>query len=175
MDKRKVFEYIVYRLDEWKKGIGSENVPVFTKLRLQKVLFLICAWKTSIENPKLLKVFNHFYALPYGPVEMDVYEAMKQTSAFQHIHFEGNSCLYDTLDSSMFKDLPTEVKNNVDNAVDCFISDNRKYLTMPIFDLVDITHKWTAWRISMEVAKFLGDKKEEMSMMDICNSTNKEF
>ena len=173
--KNLLFEYIVYRLEKWKQKIGHDEVPIFTKLRLQKILFLICAWNVSTDNPKLLKVFNRFYALPYGPVEMDVYEAMKHTSAFQYIHFEGNNCLYDTLDLSMFKDLPTDARNNVDNAIDSFISNNRKYLTMPVFDLVNITHKWTAWRISMEVAKFLGGKKEEMSMIDICNSANKEF
>lgn len=175
MDKRQIFEYIVYRLDEWKNEIGSDKVPVFTKLRLQKILFLICAWNASKDNLKLLKIFNRFYALPYGPVELDIYEAMKHKSTFKHLYFEGNNCVYETLSLSMFKGIPTEVKETVDNAIDSFITDGRKYLTMPVFDLVNITHKWTAWRISMEIAKFLGGRMEEMSTMDICNSINKEF
>lgn len=175
VDKNLLFEYIVYRLEKWKQEIGSHDVPAFTKLRLQKILFLVCAWNVSADNPKLLKVFNRFYALPYGPVEMDVYESMKHQSAFKHISFEGNNCVCQALNLSMFKELPTDMKDAVDEATDRFISDGRKYLTMPVFDLVNITHKWTAWKISMEIAKFLGGKKEEMSTIDICNSVNKEF
>lgn len=45
MDKNLLFEYLVFRLDEWKKNIEStgKSVPAFTKLRLQKILFLVCA------------------------------------------------------------------------------------------------------------------------------------
>ena len=44
MDK-KIFEYLVFRLNEWKINIEQSNinVPVFTKLRLQKILFLVCS------------------------------------------------------------------------------------------------------------------------------------
>lgn len=174
-DKKNIFEYIVYRLEEWKKEIGSDKVPVFTKLRLQKILFLVCAWNASIEKPKLLKVFNHFYALPYGPVEMDIYEAMKERNSFKYIFFEGNECRYASLDNSMFENLPKDMKCFVDEAIKNFISNKRNYLTMPVFDLVNITHKWTSWKISMEIANFLGGKREKMSISDICNSINKEF
>lgn len=50
MNKNLLFEYLVFRLDEWKKKIEKRNekVPAFTKLRLQKILFLVCAW--NVEN-----------------------------------------------------------------------------------------------------------------------------
>ena len=88
MSKNLLFEYLVFRLDEWKKKIEStgKSVPAFTKLRLQKILFLVCAWNTTNADRKLLNVFNSFCALPYGPVEMDIYEAMKSNRAFQYIN-----------------------------------------------------------------------------------------
>ena len=42
---KKIFEYLVFRLNECKINIEQSNinVPVFTKLRLQKILFLVCS------------------------------------------------------------------------------------------------------------------------------------
>lgn len=172
-----MFEYLVFRLNEWKSKLEGENikVPAFTKLRLQKILFLACAWNVDGENPKLLNVFNQFFALPYGPVEMDIYEAMKNTTSFQHICFKGNECLSDNLESSIFTSMDSDYRKWMDEAVTDFADNNRKYLTMPVFDLVDITHQWSAWRISMDIATFLGTKKEKISMEYICNSSIKVF
>lgn len=41
MDKNLIFEYLVFRLNEWKLKLENENVkvPAFTKLRLQKFFF----------------------------------------------------------------------------------------------------------------------------------------
>lgn len=171
MDKILLFEYIVYRLDEWKREIGSSKVPAFTKLRLQKILFLICAWNVSKSEPKLLSVFDCFYALPYGPVEMDIYEAMKDNSKFKHLRFDGNECIYKVFSDSLFIDLTDEMKNYVDEAVKRFISEKRKYLTMPVFDLVDITHKWSVWYFSTIFANSHGRNMEKMSSESIINST----
>ena len=171
MDKNLLFEYIVYRLDGWKRKLGARHMPAFTKLRLQKILFLICAWNVTKEEPKLLKVFNRFYALPYGPVEMDIYEAMKDNSSFKHLHFDGNECEYDAMNDSMFDELSKDAKDYVDAAVEHFVSEKRDYLTMPVFDLVDITHKWSVWQISMEYAKLQGRNKEGISNESIINST----
>lgn len=168
-NKKLLFEYIVYRLDGWKREISFTKVPTFTKLRLQKILFLICAWSVSKDNPKLLSVFNRFYALPYGPVEMDIYEAMKDGS-FEHLNFCENECRYD-FEDFMFDGLPNDMKGFVDDAISHFYSENREYLTMPVFDLVDITHKWSVWQVSMEYAKVQGRNMEAISNDSIINST----
>lgn len=177
MDKNLLFEYLVFRLVEWGKNIEKKNekVPTFTKLRLQKILFLVCAWNVDNTNRKLLDVFNQFYALPYGPVEIDIYDAMKSNQSFQHISFNGNECIYSKLVSSMFTSISSVYRKWIDEAVDNFIRNDRKYLTMPVFDLVDITHRWTAWKITMEIASFLGNKKESMTVESICKSPIKAY
>lgn len=177
MDKNLIFEYLIFRLNEWKLKLEKDNikVPLFTKLRLQKILFLVCAWKAESTNRKLLKIFNQFYALPYGPVEMDIYEAMKNRKYFHNICFDGNECIYENLDESMFVGVSKECRSLIDEAVDDFSKDHRQYLTMPVFDLVDITHRWSAWKITMDIATFLGNKKEKMSEECICRSTIKAF
>lgn len=177
MDKNLIFEYLIFRLNEWKLKLEKDNikVPLFTKLRLQKILFLVCAWKAESTNRKLLKIFNQFYALPYGPVEMDIYEAMKNRKYFHNICFDGNECIYENLDESMFVGVSEECRSLIDEAVDDFSKDHRQYLTMPVFDLVDITYRWSAWKITMDIATFLGNKKEKMSEECICRSTIKAF
>ena len=174
MNKNLLFEYIVFRLDEWRTSLNVVNVPTFTKLRLQKILFLICAWNATDTDLRLLNVFNHFYALPYGPVEIDIYEAMNNNS-FQHINFCGNECIYEKLELSLFVGIPVEKREWVDEAIGHFKNNQCQYLTMPIFDLVEITHKWSAWKISMKIANMFGTRKEEMSIKDICVSNVKAF
>ena len=177
MNKKLLFEYLVFRLDEWKKNIEStgKSVPAFTKLRLQKILFLVCAWNATNAERKLLNVFNNFYALPYGPVEMDVYEAMKSDKAFQYISFNGNKCVYSNLEKTLFKGDESKETKWVDDAVNVFVQDQRRYLYMPVFDLVELTHRWSAWKISMDIATILGNKKEEISVESICDSSVKAF
>ena len=177
MDKNLLFEYLVFRLDEWKKNIEKRNekVPAFTKLRLQKILFLVCAWNVDNTNRKLLNTFNQFYALPYGPVEIDIYEAMKNNQTFQHISFNGNECIYSNFEPSVFISISSRSRKWIDEAMDDFVKNDRKYLTMPVFDLVNITHRWSAWRITMDIATFLGKKIEKMSVKSICCSSIKAF
>ena len=172
MNKILVFEYLVYRLDKWKKDIEKTGkiVPSFTKLRLQKILFLVCAWNTSDTDMRLLNTFNNFYALPYGPVEMDIYEAMKKSNSLQYIKFQRNECVYDKLDESMFNDIQANERRWVDEAVEKFETNQRKYLTMPVFDLVELTHKWSVWQIAMQYAKLLEHNKARITSSDIIES-----
>lgn len=176
MDKNLIFEYLVFRLNEWKLKLENKNVkvPAFTKLRLQKILFLVCSWQVTNTNMKLLSVFDNFYALPYGPVEMDIYEAMKNDS-FQHICFEGNICICDSLMSTMFAGVSDEHKLYVDETIKHFMDSHFKYLSMPVFDLVELTHRWSAWKITMDIATFFGKKIEKMSVKSICCSSIKAF
>lgn len=172
MDKNLLFEYLVFRLDEWKKDIEKRNekVPAFTKLRLQKILFLVCAWNVENTNRKLLNIFNQFYALPYGPVEIDIYDAMKNNKIFQHISFNGNECIYSKFEPSVFISISSRSRKWIDEAVDNFIKNDRKYLTMPVFDLVELTHKWTVWQIAMQYAKLCGHNREKMTSLEIIES-----
>lgn len=175
VDKKHVFEYFVYRLDEWRNQLDCSFDGPFSKLRLQKILFLVCASKATVEDKKLLNIYNRFFALPYGPVEMDIYEAMKMTNAFRYIHFNGNDCEYDKMDDSMFEDIPKNERMWIDEAIQMFKKDGRQYLTMSVFDLVEITHKWTVWKNSMSIAHALGHKQFEMMSDDICESSTKSF
>lgn len=173
--KKLLFEYIVSLLCNWQKQLPSNSDSDFTKLRLQKILFLISAWKTDINNKGLLNIFDRFAALPYGPVELDIYDSMCGNSPFSNIKFEGNCCKTESLENADFSSLKSNDKILAEEAISTFIQGKKNYLTCPVFDLVDITHQWTVWQVSMSIAELSGSKKEEMSTDDICSSSIKTF
>lgn len=88
--KISAFEYFVVCLDNWRKEKFSDS-SLFSKLQLQKLLFLAASIKATSEDHKMLDIFDQFYALMYGPVEMDIYDIM-QNNLFPHLGFERNSC-----------------------------------------------------------------------------------
>ena len=101
---------------------------------------------------------------------MDIYEAMKKSNSFQYIKFQRNECVYDKLDESMFNDIQANERRWVDEAVEKFETNQRKYLTMPVFDLVELTHKWSVWQIAMQYAKLLEHNKARITSSDIIES-----
>ena len=102
MTKNDLFEYVVYKLDQWYKETHEGQTLQITKLRLQKILFLLCAVNATKKEHGLLSIFDRFVALPLGPVEMDIYEAMK-SNQFNYIRFDGDDCRVGALDPALFK------------------------------------------------------------------------
>lgn len=172
--KRYLFEYLVFLLKQWKYEQYPNFNEAFSKLKLHKILFLVAAVKATSQSHPLLDVFNNFYALPYGPVELDIYDAMNG-NAFKRIKFEGNNCKSDNLDDCYFEDLNNAQKQAMIEAIRAIRDMGADYITKDPFELVDITHKWTSWQVAMQVAEMLGNKRELMSTEDIINSTVKAY
>lgn len=170
-EKEEFFEYFLSLLFDWNSRIGNKN-PL-TKLRLQKMLFLASTVNASKEHHPLLVIFDRFYALPYGPVEMDIYEAM-QLNNFRYYRFENNDCIPKEMRKD-FSGLDDNIKKEIDLAISSLRSKKINYLTMPVFDLVNITHNWTVWQHSMYFARLLSSRKERMSTDAILASENKFF
>lgn len=173
VEKKLLFEYLVYLLEQWRQNSHPNITCAFTKLKLQKILFLVASVNATQECHPLLDVFNKFYALPYGPVEIDIYEAMK-SSEFNNIIFNGNNC-EQTLNESQFMNLDESLKSAMNASLQAIKNMRVDYITMPPSELVSITHKWTSWQVAMRVAEMLGNRKEYMSTADIYNSTVKAF
>lgn len=169
--KNNLFEYLVFLLEKWKNE--SLTTGSFTKLRLQKILFFAVAINATEDNHPLLDVFNRFYAMPYGPVELDIYESMKKNE-FDYIKFNGIECQpnFQNFDISSFN---SEYKQDIDKAVQSLKKVGFNYLSAPVYNLVEITHKWSAWRIAMDISKISGSLQERMTTEDICNSVIKAF
>lgn len=169
--KKEYFEYFLSLLFNWNSKIGSKES--LTKLRLQKMLFLASTVNATKEHHPLLDLFDRFYALPYGPVEMDIYESM-QLNNFRYYKFENNDCVSKNKEE-VYSDLNMTIKDEIKSAVQSLKNMKVNYLTMPVFDLVNITHNWTVWQRSMYIARLLSSRKERMSTDAILTSENKFF
>lgn len=172
-NKKLLFEYLVFLLEQWKQEKYPQSMETFTKLKLQKILFLVASVNAEKDNHPLLDVFDNFYALPYGPVEIDIYNAMCNND-FKTIRFEGNDCKQN-LEENNFIDLDENLKKAMRDAVQAIKDKGANYLVTDAFELVEITHKWTSWQIAMQMAEMFGSKREYMSTEDIINSTVKAY
>ena len=172
--KLELFEYVVYKLDQWYRETNNGKPLQITKLRLQKVLFLLCAVNANKEKKGLLTIFTNFAALPLGPVEMDVYDAMN-SNKFVHIHFNENECVLEKMNDDTFSSIEKSYKELVDKAIIALRSKNRNYLVMPIYELVELTHLWSAWKTAQMMGEIIGRERVKISANEICDSIIKAY
>lgn len=169
--KIELFEYLVYLLEQWKAEINSTEK--LTRLRLQKILFFAAAINATDEAHPLLDIFDKFYAMPYGPVELDIYERMKN-NGFNHLYFHGIEC-QSNFQNFDISSIDAQHRQDIDNAVKALKGVGFDYLSAPVYTLVEITHRWSAWQIAMDISKISGSLQERMTTEDICNSVIKAF
>ena len=173
MDKVYAFDYMLQLFLEWRKeflAASSLYSGTLNKLSVLKLLFLTAVPHKS-GGEDLLDTFDKFYALPYGPVESDIY----------------NAILKDALPSYKLTD--TEVKkkehvalpynssdySKVEDAVNDLRKINSQLILMRAFQLVDITHRWESWKDAYEFAKFMDMYSYRMSVDSIRNDANRYF
>lgn len=172
-DKIAAFDYMLQLIEEWRIDyFTSKNLTVkpLSKLIVLKLLFLIAAPKKN-DGPDLLDIFNNFYALPYGPVESDIYKAILEDNIPSYSIKERSvekkdKRVYNTKDS-----LCVEINNALNDLKDI----NPSIIGLNPFELVEITHKWDSWNRSIKFAEFMGRSSEKMSKESIRSDSNKCF
>lgn len=174
MSKIYAFDYMLSLFEEWYNKENKERNRGFekcSKLSVLKLLFLASAPKGG-NSIDLLDIFNNYYALPYGPVESDIYNAIQN----------------DDLPSYTVKDRTIIAKNtqmplpysiggfsNIKRAVDELKNMNNSLIGLNAFELVEITHKWESWNKSIEFARFIGASSYKMTSEAIRNDSSRCF
>ena len=67
---------MLHLFEEWRDNHETIKGKPFPKLTAMKLLFLAAAPKEE-GGDDLLDIFDNFYAMPYGPIEIDVYNAIQ--------------------------------------------------------------------------------------------------
>lgn len=173
-EKLYLFEYFVIQLNKWKQEVRPKIDIPFSKLQLQKLLFLASTQDATIQSHPMLDMFDRFYALKYGPVELDVYEAMTHGS-FEALNFGERYCEVHPERMAFIDSITEAQKTMVDRAIGMLKKRNPEYILKEPFELVEITHGWTVWQIAMMMADLSNSKMEKMSTADICNSIQKVY
>lgn len=166
------FDYMLSLFEEWYKEEANEamNFQKCSKLSVLKLLFLTAAPKDD-GSEDLLNLFNKFYALPFGPVESDVYDAIKLDKLPSYIVTEKS------ISKKQHVTLPYSCDKyiNIKKAVDALKDKNKKLILLDAFSLVEITHKWESWRQSIAFARLMDMLSYKMSVDSIRNDKNKYF
>lgn len=173
MDKIYAFDYMLSLFEEWYNEENKEQNKGFencSKLSMLKLLFLTAAPKEE-GGRDLLDTFNKFCALPYGPVESYIYNAIQDGEIPSYIITERSitkkenvKLLYKINDYSLVKE-----------AVDALKAKNKRLILFNAFDLVEITHKWESWKRAINFAKLMDRSSYEMTVKSIRNDRNKYF
>lgn len=172
MDKIFAFDYMLSLFEQWYKeeGKGSMAFQNCSKLSVLKLLFLTAVPKQEGARD-LLDVFNNFHALPYGPVESDIYNAIQDKKLPSYIVTERSVVKKEDVV------LPYKIEDytSVKDAVDTLKEKNRHLILLNAFSLVEITHKWESWRQSIAFAKLMEMSSYKMTVESIRNDRNKYF
>lgn len=159
-NKTIAFSYLIDKFIEWSESINQENVykNKFTKLFLLKQLFLVSAIKSD-SYTDLLDTFNNFYAMPYGPVESDIYTFISSdlipNYTISDRGITGKEIRVDL-------ELTEYERNYLNDSYYKLREKNDKLITFSAFDLVNITHRWESWDKAFRYARFNGSHSTKM-------------
>lgn len=154
INKNHVFQYVVEELLLWYNLEKDKNNNDFSVLKVLKLLFFVTAASTELGEDSLIKgVFDNFYALPYGHVESDIYNSIKNN------HFI--ECRYNITKSKTFINtnlplppLDTNSQLRVRKSVSILKHLNYDIVFMNQFELVELSHKWDSWKFNYENNSF---------------------
>ncbi|MGK6342455.1 type II toxin-antitoxin system antitoxin SocA domain-containing protein [Chryseobacterium sp. DT-3] len=172
MNKTLAFDYFVYQLVNWYReayGDGIEND--LSTLKVLKLLFFTTAiGAKKDDNTSLLdSTFDSFYALPYGHVEGDIYDDIKQKKTAYTINNYSTTGNY-----TETTELADEVKTKISESIAKLKSVNPDLIKMSSFDLVELSHSWYSWRYYFNMAKSKGSYREAIPN-EVIKSENKYF
>lgn len=173
MGKVYAFDYMLSLFEEWYNEENKEQNRGFencSKLSMLKLLFLTAVPKGE-GSGDLLDTFDNFCALPYGPVESDIYNAIQKDNLPSYVLTERS--IMKKKDIA----LPYNEKDylSVKNAVYALKEKNRLLILLNAFDLVEITHKWDSWKQSINFAKLMDMSSYKMTIESIRSDRNKYF
>lgn len=153
MDKKKIqsFEYLISQLISWHQETTGKKNNDISLLKALKLLFFVSAVNANKESSHTLidEVFDSFVAMPYGHVESDVYDAIKGLQV-KNIQLDNQEAKI--LNNKEIK-LDPSYKKLIDTSISSLKEINPFLITLPSFDLVDLSHNWYSWQYYYNKAK----------------------
>ena len=176
-EKIKAFEYIISLLVDWLMELTDVDeetaLKEFNKLKLFKLHFFVSAINTGPNhgNNDLLNTFNAFWALPYGPVESDIYDNLPLLQIFS-ISNQGISKKNN--DTNQYFTSLDAFRNTIGNAVSAPRRENNEIVTYSAFELVELSHQWPVWSVLYDQALKQGRKSIPMPT-PLIRASSKKF
>lgn len=164
-EKIEIFEVMVHKLKDWymeqKKISGLEEfnrVNDFSILKIIKLHFLVTA--INSENDDLLLNKFTFFAMPYGPVESDIYGKIKgdkDFASFSITNFNSNFS-----QNNPVANISGDINNAIRNSIEIIKKIEPTLICSDAGTLVELTHKWNCWKKTYKEATSLGIYSKEI-------------
>ncbi len=164
--KNEVFKYFLYELnkvyqDTAEKYTGKRAYPALRFVEIMKLLFFTCVLKKE-----LLNTFDNWVALPKGPIEDDAYAYLKSERSFMEKSNDygrnPNNC-----NDLNFETVSSKDKTSITFSLEYL--QNTGLLRMPEDFLVEVSHRWDAWKTPFIAALEQGKRAKKMNINDIVN------
>lgn len=160
--KIKSFELITEKLLEWYGSMNKGAMNDFSKLKLFKLLFFVSTVDASVENDGLLGLFDNFCAMPYGPVESDIYNNFEKCKKV--IITKECTSINLNLGDEYYSEIE-EYKGLIEKSIQSLKKSNLEIINYSAYDLVELSHQWISWKMIFSLAK-----KQDKSSLPIPTS-----
>lgn len=170
MNKIEATKYILLQLCDWYYELNPEKkesgVNDLTILKSLKLIFLLSIIRKDQQSLNLLDHGFKFNAMPYGPVESDIYSYHKNNllDSISNIGVE-----YEKLINVEYIFLTDEDKKLIDDNIDLLKIENYYLINNSASYLVDLTHLYSSWKKNFNEAKRSGSFSKEIPVEDIKN------
>lgn len=152
-----VFEYLMYRLKDWSMELNRLNsisdfndFNDFSILKAIKLHFLIISIDSA--NDSTLLNEHSFYAMPYGPVESDLYSHLKSGNSFNGFSINNFKTTFENHKDINSLNIDDTHKKLIDSAIKKIKTTEPFLINASASALVDLTHRWSSWVNTYEYA-----------------------
>lgn len=166
LPKISAFEYLLFKLVEWHKEVTGSDENDISVLKALKLLFFVSAVGTTKDSESTLMddLFQNFVAMPYGHVESEIYDYIKNGSLSNVIIDNSTTIIKDSFD---INNIDKEIRSRIDEALFKLKSINKDLIKYSSFDLVDLSHSWYSWQFNYREARNKGNKSQRIEVLDI--------
>jgi len=163
MSKLLSTKYILYHFSLWyEESVGDIHANDLSILKTLKLIFLLSTINTDKENENLLDHGFTFAAMPYGPVEKEIYGMYQASTISNLIGRDGLN--FEEIRNENFNLLSENLKKVIDDNISILKSHNYYLISKSAAYLVDLTHLYNSWENNYKKAL-----KENKFSMDIPN------
>ncbi|KQO29668.1 hypothetical protein ASF10_03945 [Flavobacterium sp. Leaf82] len=157
METINIFKNIVFELRNWYIKKNDVSVDLFndfndfTILKIIKLHFFVVT--INSENQPHLLDQNTFHAMPYGPVETNVYDFYKSHRGnFDGLFTISNEKIIFTT-GAISPEINPILKEKILKSIEKLEELEPNLITAGAGSLVELTHKWNSWKKYYNVAK----------------------
>jgi uncharacterized phage-associated protein len=148
-----IFKNVVFQLRDWyieKTGVTINefnDVNDFNILKLIKLHFFVIAINSDKDD--LLLELNEFWAMPYGPVETNVYSKIRRDKNFNEFILSNDKIIFVGSKPSIDQNIEFKISSSIKILMEL----EPRLVFADAGTLVDLSHKWSCWRNNYMLAR----------------------